>query len=283
MLEQIKAFLTALRPNRGPSLEYWQAQLAHNDARSRWEAIDALGQHVNVPRAREALITALGDPHPFVRWQAGEVLSRSRDERTFSLLEAVLASRVSRQRSAAADALGKLGDRRATSALCQALGSRSTEVRRSAAEALARLGDAAALPALAKALRDNDPLVRRAAVSALGAIRDSEAMPALLAMLRDESALVRASAARALGSIGFPVGDDSLRQTLQDPDVGVRWQVIHSLSAVGDSDDATALAACLDDHTEVFGQSIAEAAHQALEAIKHRQQGQEQAPRPKRS
>lgn len=283
MLVRLKAFLAALRPNRGPSLEYWQAQLADNDARSRWEAIDALGQHSSLPRVREALVAALGDPHPFVRWQAAEVLSRSRDEHTFSLLEAALTSKISRRRSAAADALGKLGDRRATPALCKALSSRSTEVRRSAAEALARLSDATALPSLGKALRDNDALVRRAVVSTLGAIGDSDSIPALLAMLGDESPLVRASAAAALGRIGSPVVKDSLRQALQDPDVGVRWQAINALSAVGESEDLAALAPLLGDDTEVFGRPIADATRQATEAIEHRQQAEQQAKRHRRS
>jgi HEAT repeat protein len=276
MFTKLKAVLAALQPKRGLDIEHWLAQLAKTDARSRWEAIEALALHGNMPRVREALIVALGDPHPFVRWQAGEVLSRSTDERSFSALEAVLASRSSRQRSAAADALGKLGDDRATDALCRALNSRNTDVRRSAAEALARLGDTAALPALHRALRDRDPFVRRAAVSAMGTIRKPEVMPALLAMLQDESPLVRAAAAGALGRIGHPAAAISLRQALQDPYVGVRWQAVQALSATGDTTDLPALEPFLQDDTEVFGRSIADATRDAVETIRRRQQKVEQ-------
>jgi HEAT repeat protein len=100
-------------------------------------------------------------------------------------------------------------------------------------------------------------------------------------MLEDNSALVRASVAEALRKIADRTAAPSLRQVLDDPDPGVRWNAVRALSAVGDARVLPALEPLLSDDTEVFGVSIAEAAHSAMESIKRRQRDQEQARRSK--
>jgi HEAT repeat protein len=279
MLSKLKSILDALRPSRGPSVANLLDQLSHTDARSRWEAVEALGPHSGQARVTEALVEALGDPHPFVRWQAVESLAQSKDERTLVLLKAALSSKNAHRRSSVADALGRLGDKRATTALSRALASRNAGVRCSAAEALGRLGDPTALPKLNKALRDQDAHVRRAVVNALGAIGGSEAVPALLTMLEDKSALVRASAAAALQKIADPRATHALRQALHDSDPGVRWYAVRALGTFGDAETLPFLVPLLSDETEVFGVSIADAARSAMEVIERRQRDQEQAHR----
>lgn len=274
MLERLRNVLATLRPPRGPGVEHWLARLSGDNALERWEAAEALGQHVRDARVREALVAVLDDPHPFVRWQAALALSKFQDESTFSLLQAAMASRNTRRRSAAADVLGRLGDKRATSTLCKALSSRSIDVRRSAAEALTHLADPDALPELQKALRDEDPLVRRAVANALGMIGEAEAVPTLLVMLQDESPLVRASAVSALGRLDAPGSAEPVRQALQDTDLGVKLQAIRSLAKLGSAKDLAALEARSSDETKVFGTTIAEATHIAIESIRQRQRSE---------
>jgi HEAT repeat protein len=274
MLERLRNVLAALRPPRGPGVDHWLGRLSGDDALDRWEAAEALGQHVGDTRVREALVAVLDDPHPFVRWQAALALSKSHDEGTFSLLQAAMASRNTRRRSAAADVLGRLGDKRATSTLCKALSSRNVEVRQSAAEALTRLADPAALSELEKALRDEDPIVRRAVVNALGVIGGAETVSTLLVMLQDESPLVRASTVGALGRLDAPGSAGPVRQALQDTDLGVRLQAIRSLAKLGSARDLAALETGIDDETKVFGTTIAEATHTAIESIRQRQRSE---------
>jgi HEAT repeat protein len=102
-------------------------------------------------------------------------------------------------------------------------------------------------------------------------------------MLEDKSALVRASAAGALQKIADPRATHSLRQALHDSDPGVRWYAVRALGASGDAETLPFLVPLLSDETEVFGVSIAEAAHGAMEAIERRQRDQEQAHRPQSS
>jgi len=61
-----------------------------------------------------------------------------------------------------------------------------------------------------------------------------------------------------------------LGQALQDSDPGVRWQAIRALNAAGSAQDLPALEPLLNDNTEVFGTSIADATRHAIEAIQHR-------------
>ena len=108
-------------------------------------------------------------------------------------------------------------------------------------------------------------------MTALGAIGSPEAMPALLPILEDHHALLRASAANALGKIADPEAIYPLQRALSDPDPAVKWNAASALGRIADTDTLPLLTPLLQDRTEVFGVSIAEAARCAIDNIKHRE------------
>ena len=82
MLRRIQVALTSWLPSRRRGVEELLDQLSASQARQRWEAAEALAPYSGQTSVAEALIEALGDPHPFVRWQAGESLAQRKDDRT---------------------------------------------------------------------------------------------------------------------------------------------------------------------------------------------------------
>jgi HEAT repeat protein len=203
----------------------------------RWWAAEALTARANDEHAVMALAKALGDAHPFVRWQAGRTLARSalgrqrllhilarddslplvlqsaadavsrsglKPELVAPVLQAALDNADPRVRQEAAEALAFQGDGRSVARLSQLLNDEDVWVRRAAAKALGHLGDVRVVPALVQCLSDASPLIRRSAAYALGALRAADAVPQLIEALNDADPLVRRNGAWALGRIGSP-------------------------------------------------------------------------------
>jgi HEAT repeat protein len=265
--ERLCHSITSEKPGQGR----WLSQLAGGSAREKWEALEALAVQARRPDVAEPVFAALGDSHPFVRWQAARCVSRMKPDFALARLGAMLADRRPRLRSAAADALGMLGDCRATPLLIRLMQSRSSQIRLSATEALARLGDSASVPALRAALADPDEWVRRAAVQALGSTQHAEALQAILCACMDNSPHVRASAVAALRCCDDPGALSAVRRALSDSNPAVRWQALEAISAIGAGQDAEALAGLKQDRFELFGGSIAQKATDALRAIQERE------------
>jgi HEAT repeat protein len=141
---------------------------AHQDWHERIEAIRALGRSGN-PAASDALMSALYDPCPAIKWNAATALGNFRDDpRVVSALIGALRDDTLYIREAAVRSLGSIGNVKAVPYLISALRSESFAVKIEAVKALGRIGDAEAVPYLERAAHhDADPIIRREALSAL--------------------------------------------------------------------------------------------------------------------
>jgi len=144
-------------------------RLQSADAMVRLQAAWALGQIASA-NAVEALVAALGDPEPNVRFEAAEALVAIGPPAVPELMAGT-----------------NCPDGEARGAACYALG---------------RLGDVAALGALAARLEDEDELTRAQAAWAMGELRQDAGVAALEGALADGSANVRRASALALARIG---------------------------------------------------------------------------------
>jgi HEAT repeat protein len=154
--------------------------LADCDSRVRLRVIDALEDMgpAAVPAA-PALVAALEDGNPFVRWAAARTLGRVGPEAADIAVPALvrlLSSTHGELRLAAARSLTSYGPaaRPALLALQQALASPEPELRLQAAEALGRMASPDAVPVLCAALEDPDERVRQSAAAALDGLPSSE-------------------------------------------------------------------------------------------------------------
>ncbi|MHB0858500.1 MAG: HEAT repeat domain-containing protein [Anaerolineae bacterium] len=230
-------------------------------ARARWQEAASLAGRLELD-AVHALLAALGDTHPFVRWQAGVALAetvgclrrRARlgfpswqgktPELTFSGLVGLLCRNLRHAdpevRAATVDVLALLEYEPAAPALMDALADAEPVVRVSAAVALGKLPGKPVLNALQTALADDSLWVRRASADSLGLIADSHAAGALIRALDDPQAIVRASIVNALGRFQGAKVRHALEGCLTDDDATVRW---HAARALGREDEADSIAA----------------------------------------
>lgn len=200
LLERVRASVPALA-----------AGVSDPDVRARRAAIDALENlGEDAAPAAPALLQALADPDPFVRWSAARTLGR----------------------------LHRVDGAKVVAGLTVLLGDRDLDVRLAAAAALERRGPEAAdaMPALARAAAAGDPVLRVAAIEALGGIGSAAkpAVPVLAEALSAPDARVRKAAAEVLGELGDP-GEylEVLRSASADPDPTVRKAVRDALLATG--------------------------------------------------
>lgn len=243
-----------------------------------------------------ALMEMLGDPHPFVRWEAGRALGETiklyqerprlgvswsaRQSPTISLEELVglareaLRSPEAERRAATADALGLCKQAVSIPFLIEALDDPAEIVRASAAAALGRIGDQEPVQRLGVSLWDGSLWVRRAAADALGQIRDRRAVAALReALAIEQPLLVRSALIAALGNIPSTAARRVLCEHLGDDHPEIRWQAIRGLANIGDVRTLSALEAFLADHTPVYGETIANRARDAIATIEGREIG----------
>ena len=275
------------------SVDALVTKLHHEVAQERWEAAAALGDSDALPAA-EALVSALSDAHPFVRWQAGQALgrvaSRLRRKRSApSLLRSLrpeielppLVDRLTELagdsdahvRAAVAEALGAMGISSGLVVLRELLADEDATVRASAAVALGKLRSERATGELLTLLEDADRWVRRAAVEALGSIGSAAAERALVAHLASPDLMLRASAAAALGHCSGSSVPRALIGSLSDDCPLVRWQAAHALGSVGNITAVPHLEKMLEDGNLVFGVPVEDVARQAAKSIRRRHRG----------
>jgi HEAT repeat protein len=206
--------------------------LTDPSARSRLNAVETLeNMGLQGAPAIPALIGALSDPNPYVRWASARTLGRlaeredeARKEKKVPkelegplkrLADAIpdlarlLCDPNQGVRMAVATAMRRFGPRAAPAvpALREVVGSSfDVEYRVAVMKALQRVGIAAvpALPALVPALKDPDPRVREEAARVLGRFgRHARfALPALRGALDDPDNMVRKAVSEAILNIG---------------------------------------------------------------------------------
>jgi HEAT repeat protein len=237
----------------------------HSQVRERALELLASADITGDSETSAALLQALGDSSPLVRWRAAHLLHDAagntegfelRDAITFAvwqeqLVDELLAALLGdvTTRWVAVEALGQL--RLADSApqllpkvrhyLIAMLGDEQAPVRLAAAEALRGMADAETVAALLDSLQDADPLLRRSVATALGQVGAKEAVVPLIARLRDSNASVRLSAADALGSIADQRALAPLIVVLADDDPWVRVAAATALGRLGDDQAAPSL------------------------------------------
>jgi HEAT repeat protein len=251
------------------------AALQAESAARRWQAIERLQTHA--PKSSDettlpVLVEALGDEHPFVRWQAGLALAGRRVgwQKLIDILRNKTATagheeKTIRMRSAAVDALATSASPDIEAVLIEVLRTGDALMRQSAAEALARQGKSEAVPALSEALQDDNPWVRRAAAYALGHIGDQRAVGVLIDKLADETVIVRRSATYALGALRATAAIFRLKVSLTDQDPQVRRNAAWALGRIGRPEAIPDLTCLLDD-TALDG-TIAVTAQQAINTL----------------
>ena len=249
------------------------AGLQDREAHRRWEAAATLGRNSQRGTlAISGLMETLGDPEPFVRWQAAEALARQEVGRVFPVLSEAMNDADPLRRAAAAEALGKLSGEAACSELRTALADPAAAVRLAAAQALGACGDPTSGPALLPLLADPDPAVVAAAAAALGRIGDAAtAVPlAETLYLAEQPLLVRRAVLAALAHVPHPEVQPALLAALNDADAQVRGYAAQALGQVGNETAWTALAALERDDGQLLQGTVADAARRALTLLERR-------------
>jgi HEAT repeat protein len=240
---------------RGPKwFDALAVALGDPEVSVRRAAIEAATQHTGNPRAREAILAALGDKAAEVRLDAARVLAAYPypwDEAVEPLMTA-LRDKEPQVRAAAAVALGRqpsAKDQGAIDPLLAALKDQVAEVRAPAARALGRMRDGRALDPLLAALKDPDASVRAAAAAALGGITDPRALDAAIAALKeDPDPRVRSGAAKGLGEMKDPGAVEPLAARLREEKIAsVRGAIAEALYKVPDARALDAYVALLAD------------------------------------
>jgi HEAT repeat protein len=165
------------------------------DARARRAVIDVLETlGATAAPAAPALVKALSDSDPFVRWSAARTLGK----------------------------ISPASAETAVPALVELLKDADLDLRVAAAASLERYGRAArtAVPGLMQMLHATDADLRVAVIHALGAIGSPEAaqaLPGLTTAVSDPDPRVQQAAAEVLGELGPVAGDavEPLRRALQ--------------------------------------------------------------------
>jgi HEAT repeat protein len=180
------------------------------NAKVRLEAIYALGIVAMPPLTTldkdqtQRLIKTLDHFDPAVRAGAARVIARLKvTDAGDALLKAVNDSQPD-VRYSAMRALGAIHDERAVQALTEQFAFyRKGEGAWAALDALARIGSTASVPLFKERLQDKDPYIRRAAVEGLGRSGDAASLDALEKIVgTDDAAMVRMAAAFALQKLG---------------------------------------------------------------------------------
>jgi HEAT repeat protein len=177
------------------------------------QALESLGEYAE-PVA-DAVVRALCDPYPFVRWVSARILTGiSPDALKSTTAEAVVEGLIPLLRDvdldvelAAAYALGQYGPvaKKAVPELAKAVTGADADMRIASLQALQEIGTASvsAMPAMIKAVSDENARVREKAAQVLGRFgtRAKDAIPALRKALNDEDEAVRRAAGDALLAI----------------------------------------------------------------------------------
>lgn len=224
--------------------------LRHPDARVRARAADALGRVLAADRAAAlaALLPAVDDPHPSVRYAAILSLGELGAGEATEAVALRLDDGEPLVREAAAIALGDIGAalveaaepvEAAWAALAEATRTGAPEVRFQAIASLAQISSERAVPLVRPLLDDGDAKVRAQAAAALGDARDAASAEALAARLTDVPE-VRHEAALALARLGDGRGREPLVEALAHAERAL--DAASALATLGVGDDLQALA-----------------------------------------
>jgi len=260
----------------------------------RWEQLAILaGQPTR--QATNALLAALADDDPFIRWEAGVALAQTArvvethtrrprvrragqvSEISFSYLweqlGRLLCSDSEALRASAADALGHCEHHNAVSMLVPALKDPAQAVRSSAANSLGALADRGAQGPLIAALEDDDLWTQRVVVQALGAIAADKAVPRLERLLDGAPLVLGEAIVCALGHMASPRSRRLLTRLTEDENLSIRWHAARGLTEVGTVAAVPALRQMLGDRSLLFGETIDAVALRGIEAINSRHRG----------
>jgi HEAT repeat protein len=167
-------------------------------ATTRASAVRALGHCPGDARIDSAVIAALDDPDPWVRYYACQSAGRLRIEAALRRLSQLLSDPAGQVPVAAIEGLSHFDDRSADQALIAAAGSSDLDVKRAAIIALGIMRHPEALTTVAEALRSEDAASRLVAVSALAGFDDESVNQLLGDAVDDPEESVRNGAIGAL-------------------------------------------------------------------------------------
>ncbi len=200
--------------------------------------------HIGAAEGVSALLMALTDPNPNVRYAVVEALGKIGDARAIPFLLELI-ERDEWTQFPAIEALGRIGDPAAIPILLKQAES-SSWLRVAAIEALGRLGDPGMGMHLLPYLEDENPLVGHTVIAALGRLdqrhdarwlsllEDRPGLEALLISALDAPDVVlRATALRAMGWIGRGSLLRLVVPYLGDPEEGLREAAREALKASG--------------------------------------------------
>jgi HEAT repeat protein/cyclophilin family peptidyl-prolyl cis-trans isomerase len=232
---------------------------------SWWPVAFAL-QRIEDPRARPALVTLLGDTHPYTRAFAVKGLGGLRDRAAVPLLVPLLGDKDGSIAIEAARALARIGDRAAAPALASLVTSPDTAaaLRLEAVTALADLADPATMDLFVDRLGDPSPPIRAAAIRALAAIAPQDFVFILSGLDPDPHWTVRAALATALGTLRPDAGLPRLRVMLGDEDQRVIPAVLAALARLAPPDAG----ALLIDHLRADDMVVRQAAAVSLATLR---------------
>jgi HEAT repeat protein len=223
------------------ALEVCLAAIEDPEPRVRDSAIAGL-PFLEDPRAREALLAAARRPVAKVRAAAVRALGQvPGDARVPAALLRALGDEDPWVRYYACQALGKLGVQPAVDAVARLIGDEAGQVRVAAVEALAHFDTPVARDVLTRAAASDDADVRRAALVGLGISRAVEALPVLVEAAESTDVATRLVALGALASFDHPAVVPPLRRGARDEDETVRNAAISYLAGRRDRESTAAL------------------------------------------
>jgi HEAT repeat protein len=166
------------KPRQDQKLDEAVRNFASDDAQTRLDAVEALGQNADQVKARETLMQGASDPDLAVQIKSIDVIGDAKVKDATPLLVQQLFMRdttlATKQRILAA--LGKIGDPRATRPILDFMARDvDASVRGNAIFALGDIGDKQALPTLQKISDGADPNLRALAQAAIRKIQEKPA------------------------------------------------------------------------------------------------------------
>jgi HEAT repeat protein len=266
-----------------------------DNAKVRLEAIYATGVIAKAPLAEDQtkqLIKALDHYDPAIRSGAARVVARLKMKEASDALVKAMTDSQPEVRYNAMRALGAIRETRAVAGLTEQFAFyKKGEGAWSALDALAQIAAPVSVPLFKERLEDKDPYIRRAAVEGLGRAADATSVDTLeKSVSMDDALMVRMAAAFSLQKLGRnyvarivdlitpkvlaqaqdylielgPAVVPTLLPRLQDPDPVVREAVADVIGIVGDEQTVAPLQALLTDHEA----SVAAAAKRAIARLK---------------
>lgn len=243
--------------------------LDHYDAAMRAAAAQVIGR-LRVASAGDALIRAVNDSNPAVRYASMRALGHLREERAVKALTDQLTF-YGRGEGAwsALDALARIGHASSVPVFKARLADKDHFIRRAAAEGLGRSGDTSEIAALEVGVgTDSSEMVRAAMGFALQKLGRNH-IPRLVESM--DSASMAPQIAEYLLELGPPIVT-ALVSHLQDQDAAIRGNVALVLGAIG----GEAVLPSLQPLTQDRDKDVARAAAKAIERIKLAKAGSRQ-------